>query len=277
MFDMHKIKQLFKKAFIPITIMFIPHSNTKPLNIKIPSIGIIVSLFLWLTGTFYMFSVAVDTIEYQMMKKKLRYYSQQFLELNSTISALKKAELEFKSLFSLGTKEKVLENIDTTYSGSIDMEYIRKEINKTIETVGEIKDYLRVQRDIYFATPKQLPVEGPITSPFGMREHPRSGEENFHGGIDISAPPGTPVRATADGIVSFSGWGGGNGKLVVLEHGFGFTTLYAHNKMILVKVGQKVKRGDIISYVGSTGNATGPHLHYEIWKNGRPVNPRKYL
>ncbi len=277
MLDIHKIKQLCKKAFTPITIMFIPHSNSKPLNIKISSIGIVLSLLLWVSGTFYVFSVAINTIKYQMMKKKLNYYSQQFLELSSTISALKKAEIEFKRLFSLGSKEKVLESIDTSDRGSIDMENIREEIKKTVETVGEIKDYLRLQRDIYFATPKQLPVEGAITSHYGKREHPRSGEYEFHSGIDISASPGSPVRATADGIVSFSGWGGSNGRLVVLEHGFGFTTFYAHNKSIIVTVGQKVKRGDILGYVGSTGNATGPHVHYEVWKDGRPVNPKKYL
>lgn len=258
--------------------MLIPHTHTKPLNLKIPSIGVFLSILLWIFGTIYVFSIAVDTIEYRSMKKKLNYYTQQFLELSSTISALKMAENEFKRLFSLGSKEKVLESVDTSDRGSVDIENIRQEIKKTTETVGEIKDYLRHQRDLYFATPKQLPVkEGTITSYYGEREHPRSGEEGFHTGVDISAPPRTSVRATADGIVSFSGWGGGNGNLVVLEHGFGFTTFYAHNKMNIVKVGQKVKRGDVIGYVGSTGNATGPHVHYEVWKNGRPVNPKKYI
>jgi murein DD-endopeptidase MepM/ murein hydrolase activator NlpD len=85
------------------------------------------------------------------------------------------------------------------------------------------------------------------------------------------------VRATADGIVSFSGWSGGNGNLVVLEHGFGYSTFFAHNKKVNVKVGQIIKRGDIISYIGSTGNSTGPHVHYEVWKDGKSVNPYKYL
>ncbi len=103
------------------------------------------------------------------------------------------------------------------------------------------------------------------------------GENEFHSGIDISTNPGNPVRATADGIVSFSGWSGGSGNLVGLEHGHGFSTFYAHNRINAVKVGQKVHRGDVISYVGSTGNSTGPHVHYEIWKDGRHVNPQKYV
>lgn len=277
MLDIHKIKGLFKKAFTPITIMLVPHSKTRPLNLKIPFIGIFTSIVLWCFGTVYVISIAVDTFEYYKMKERLNYYSQQFFELNATILALKKAEDEFKRLFSLGSKDKVLENIDTSDRGSIDMENLKQQIRKTIETVGEIKDYLHLQRDIYVATPKGFPVEGNISSNYGKREHPRSGENEFHTGLDISTSHGNPVRATADGIVSFSGWSGSSGNLVVVEHGHGFSTFYAHNKMNTVKVGQKVRRGDVIGYVGSTGNSTGPHLHYEIWKDGIPVNPLTYI
>lgn len=276
MLDIHKIKNLYKKAFTPVTIMLIPHSNKRPLNLKIPSIGIFISIILWCIGTLYVFSAAVDSFEYQAMKNKLNYYSEQFSELKATMSALKNAEKEFKRLFSLGSKEKVLENIDTSYSGSIDMENLRHEIEKTFEEVTEIKNYLNLQKDLYLATPKGIPVEGIITSQYGKRKNPWSGDDEFHTGLDISTSPGDPVRATADGIVSFSGWDGGSGNLVVLEHGFDFSTFYAHNKMNIVKVGQKVKRGDVIGYVGSTGNATGPHVHYEIWKDGNPINPNNY-
>ncbi len=277
MLNIHKIRALFKKAFTPITIMLVPHSKTRPLNLKVPFIGMFTSIILWCFGTVYIFSIAVDTFEYYKMKEKLNYYSQQFLELNATISALKKAENEFRRLFSLGSKEKVLENIDTSDNGSIDMENIKQQIKITVETVGEIKDYLHIQRDIYIATPKGFPVRGNISSNYGRREHPGSGENEFHSGIDISTNPGNPVRATADGIVSFSGWSGGSGNLVAVEHGHGFSTFYAHNRINAVKVGQKVHRGDVISYVGSTGNSTGPHVHYEIWKDGRHVNPKKYV
>ena len=118
---------------------------------------------------------------------------------------------------------------------------------------------------------------GTISSSYGKREHPRSGKDEFHSGIDISTSPGNPIRATADGIVSFSGWSSGNGNLVVLEHGFGFSTFYAHNKMNTVKVGQKVSRDEVVGYLGSTGNTTGPHVHYEVWKDGRSVNPHTYI
>lgn len=275
---MQRIKNLMKKAFTPITIMLIPHSSTRSLRLKIPSIGILISIILWLIGTVYVYSIAVDSFEYDRMKTKLSYYTGQFLKLKTTISTLKKAENEFKNLFALKSKEEVLESLDNSDTGSIDMENLKQEIKITMETVGEIKDYLSQQRDLYFATPKGWPVEGGrITSAYGSREHPLNSKKDFHSGIDIAAEPGSPVRATADGIVSFSGWGGGNGKLVVLEHGFGFSTFHAHNKKVNVKIGQKVKRGDIISYIGSTGNSTGPHVHYEIWRDRRSVNPYKYL
>jgi len=275
--DIHKIKGFLKKAFTPVTIMLIPHSKTRPVNFKFPFIGMFTTIVLCCLGIVFILSIAVDTFEYYRMKDKLNYYSQQFLELNKTMTALKKAENEFKRLFSLKSREKVLENLDTSDSGSIDMENLKHQIKSTVESVGEIKDYLRTQRDIYVATPKGSPVVGKISSHYGQREHPRSGEENFHSGIDLSSSPGNPVKATADGIVSFSGWSGGSGNLVVLEHGHGFSTFYAHNRSIPVKVAKKVKRGDIIGYVGSTGYSTGPHVHYEIWKDGKPINPVNYL
>jgi murein DD-endopeptidase MepM/ murein hydrolase activator NlpD len=275
---MHRVRTVLKKAFTPITIMLIPHTDKKSLSIKIPSIGIFVSIILWFIGTVYVFSVAIDAFEYNRMQQKLDYYSSQFMEMKSSMIALKKAETEFRRLFSVKSKEKVLESLDTSDTGSIDMESLKHEIQLSMETIGEIKDYLSQQRDIYVSTPKGWPVDGGhISSPFGSRNHPKSGDYQFHSGVDIAAEPGTPVKATADGIVSFSGWSGGSGNLVALEHGFGYSTYYAHNKMLVVKVGQKVKRGDIIGYIGSTGNSTGPHVHYEVWRDSKPMNPSAYL
>lgn len=274
---MSKVRVLLRKAFTPITIMLIPHSNSKSISLKIPSIGIVISLLLWLTGSLYILTIGVKAIEYEKMEERLLYYSNQFIELKATINALKKAETEFRRLFSLGSKERILENIPTSDSGSLDIEALKEHIRQTIDTVEEIRNYLKTQRDIYMATPRGWPISGRVTSYFGKRENPLNGGEDFHSGIDISAPPGTPIRATADGVVSFSDWSGGSGNLVVIEHGLGYSTLYAHNKSNIVKVGQIVKRGDIIAYSGATGNATGPHSHYEIWKEGRPINPMPFL
>jgi murein DD-endopeptidase MepM/ murein hydrolase activator NlpD len=274
---MSRFRKFLRKAFTPITIMLIPHSSSRHVSLKIPSIGVVLSVAMWLIGSLYVVSMAVNTFEYRKMKEKLNYYSGQFIELNATMTGLKKAESEFMRLFSLGTREKVLENLRTTDSGSIDMEALKDQIRNTMERVKDIREYLKEQKDIYLATPKGWPVPGNITSSYGNRENPVHGGYDFHSGIDISTGSGTAVKATADGVVSFSGWSGGSGNLVALEHGFGYSTFYAHNKRNSVKVGQYVKRGEVIAYSGSTGSSTGPHSHYEIWKEGKHINPMPFM
>ncbi|HEY1903989.1 MAG TPA: M23 family metallopeptidase [Terracidiphilus sp.] len=125
--------------------------------------------------------------------------------------------------------------------------------------------------------PSMWPVEGRVGSSFGEREDPFNGEGAFHSGIDIEAPYGTPVRATADGEVSGAPMGAGYGREVVLLHSHGYETLYGHLSAIAVLPGQHVTLGQVIGYVGQTGRATGPHLHYEVRVNNTPVNPHKYL
>lgn len=117
-----------------------------------------------------------------------------------------------------------------------------------------------------------------ITSQFGIREHPIQGIVKQHTGIDIgNASTGTPVVAAADGIVSYAGWLGGYGNCVMVNHGDGIVTLYGHGNAVLTSTGTEVKKGDIIMEVGSTGNSTGPHLHFEVRENGTCVNPLKYV
>ncbi|MFQ3665611.1 MAG: peptidoglycan DD-metalloendopeptidase family protein [Sphingomonadaceae bacterium] len=120
----------------------------------------------------------------------------------------------------------------------------------------------------------RTPVEGArLSSNFGMRFHPILGYSRMHQGIDFAAPTGTPVVASAAGRVVSAGWGGGYGNLVTIEHAGGMRTRYAHLSRITVKPGQQVAQGQRIGAVGSTGMSTGPHLHYEVWQNGKPVNP----
>jgi murein DD-endopeptidase MepM/ murein hydrolase activator NlpD len=125
--------------------------------------------------------------------------------------------------------------------------------------------------------PSLWPVEGPVTSSFGEREDPFNGEGAFHAGLDISAPSGTAVRATGDGVVDSAALVSGYGREVILDHGHGVRTVYGHLSGMIVISGQRVIRGQIIGYVGQTGRSTGPHLHYEVRINNVPVNPHKYL
>ncbi|MGA2130867.1 MAG: M23 family metallopeptidase [Bryobacteraceae bacterium] len=125
--------------------------------------------------------------------------------------------------------------------------------------------------------PSIWPVEGRLMGGYGVRTDPFSGEGAMHTGVDISAPTGTTVRATADGIVSFAAWYNGYGQLVVVSHGGGVETYYAHLSRFSVVEGQEVRRGDPVGAVGSTGRVTAPHLHYEVRIGGAPVNPNSYL
>jgi len=125
--------------------------------------------------------------------------------------------------------------------------------------------------------PSLWPIEGRVASSFGERLDPINGEGAFHSGIDIDAPYGTPVRAAGDGDVSGTNMGAGYGREVVLDHGHDIVTIYAHLSAIAVLPGQHVIRGQVIGYVGQSGRATGPHLHYEVRVHNVPVNPHKYL
>ncbi len=122
-----------------------------------------------------------------------------------------------------------------------------------------------------------LAVRGTITSTYGSRSDPINGVSSFHQGLDIAAPRGTAVYAAADGTVIYSGYRNSYGNVVMINHGGGIVTVYAHNSSLVAKKGQEVKRGDIISKVGSTGYSTGNHLHFEVRKNGSTVNPRGYI
>lgn len=121
------------------------------------------------------------------------------------------------------------------------------------------------------------PLNGPVSSPFGYRIHPITGTRRLHAGIDISAGYGAPIRAAGNGVVILAEWFGGYGNAIVIDHGGGLTTLYAHQSALNVGVGAAVTAGDVIGYVGSTGFSTGPHLHFETREYGTPVNPMSYL
>lgn len=141
----------------------------------------------------------------------------------------------------------------------------------------EIRRYVRKRSTLLASRPTVWPVHGWISSGFGDRNNPVTGKAGFHTGVDIANDSGTPIHCTADGVVSFAGWEGGYGKLVVVNHGNGFSTYYGHLSEIKAGVGQKVVRGQVVGRMGATGNTTGPHLHYEIRLYGAAVDPTKYM
>lgn len=158
-----------------------------------------------------------------------------------------------------------------------DLELLQSRVIQQEKSFQELEEVVRDRQSLWASTPSIWPTSGWLTSSFGKRISPFSGRLSNHNGIDISARPGTPIIAPASGIVIYSRFNGGFGRFLKLNHGYGVITRYGHLSKVDVKVGQKVKRGDIIAYVGNTGLSTGPHLHYEVAVNKVPVNPMSYI
>lgn len=145
------------------------------------------------------------------------------------------------------------------------------------QSLIKVWDSLSDRKSLLAATPSIKPARGWFTSKFGYRVDPFTRRPVLHAGLDIASPPGTPVHAPADGIVSYAGYESGYGKLVSIDHGYGVVTRFAHNSRLFVEPGQKVSRWDVISAVGSTGRSTGAHCHYEVRVHGVPVDPMNYI
>ncbi len=160
----------------------------------------------------------------------------------------------------------------------LDVDALTRRASVLTRSLNEAYDSLSRQRERMAATPSIMPTKGWLTSAFAReRVHPILHLARPHEGIDVSAPMGVEIDAPAAGIVTDVRWEEGYGNLLTLDHGFGLVTRYAHCSKILVVRGQRVKRGQKIAQVGSTGLSTGPHLHYEVWVNGKPVDPFKYV
>ena len=141
----------------------------------------------------------------------------------------------------------------------------------------EIIQRLRANRDVLEATPSVWPTGGWVTSGFGWRVSPFTGKREFHKGLDISAPAGTPIYAPSRGVVAFIERDPAYGLVLNLTHGTGLVSSYAHLQRVSVKPGQSVQRGEVVAYIGDSGRSTGPHLHYEVRISGIPVNPMRYI
>ncbi len=250
------------------------------------------------SSVFLMFLTFMSGLSFKLIVSN-RNYSSLIAKLSSELEALKKENSQLKEkVFALEKeKEKILEGaVAELKEKSSIIEKILSEIglknkdkNSPSGKGGPFlpapfdKNYKRLlERTEYLIKnikqiPLGYPVYGRITSGFGMRIDPFNGKWAFHSGVDIKGRIGLPIRATADGIVKSIGYNRGYGKYVIIYHGRGFSTLYAHLYKIKVKRWQRVKRGDIIGLMGNTGRSTGPHLHYEVRVGNRPVNPLKFM
>ena len=166
---------------------------------------------------------------------------------------------------------------DRTTPGVASFEEMSTRLSELTQKSRELTGVFDRQRSLLATTPSIWPVRGYLSAGFGNRPDPFTGLRDFHPGLDISAPQGTKILAPADGTVIFAGVKGGYGNAVTVDHGRGIVTHYGHLDAFNVRVGQSVRRGSILGFVGSTGRSTAPHLHYEVWLNGSNQNPLTYI
>jgi murein DD-endopeptidase MepM/ murein hydrolase activator NlpD len=178
----------------------------------------------------------------------------------------------------INLKELIDKDQETLVSGiHKGLTQLNEDANEREQSFNELLIFLREQKSILAAKPSIWPVMGWVTSEFGMRQNPFGSGKEFHKGIDIATGMGKEIVAPADGLVVEVGRGSDEGNMIRIEHGYGLSTSYLHLTKPAAKQGTRIKRGDLIGYVGNTGRSTGPHLHYAVFVNNVPVNPRKYL
>jgi murein DD-endopeptidase MepM/ murein hydrolase activator NlpD len=296
---------MFKKK---LSFMLIPGSREKMRQFSISytfiisSALIIVFLFaanIFLTSSFV--QSKADAHELSRLRAENELLAEKYGELEDDVSRISnmydhlvEKEIVIRNIFNLpeiSLEERELgiggpqKAIDPNLSDAVKLAHkTQTEIDALLrlsryenEKYEEIYGILAEKKTILDHTPSILPARGYKGRGFGMKEDPFTGYKRFHGGIDISNKTGTPIYATADGVVKYTGNAGDLGRMVTINHGYGYQTRYGHLSKIKVKLGQKVRRGDLIGLMGSTGYSTGPHLHYEVHKNGKRVNPLKYI
>ncbi len=261
-------------------------------RIHIPHQAVYIILVLALLGSF---TVCVSVASYARMAWKVANYNALRREADSLRvryrnlqKQVSRTDQQLASLEIYANEVSIAYGIKQKLEGPADISAEGRLVPTFAESVKDY-DFLRSANALALATrssrtfhtidlaPSGWPVEGRLMGAFGDRTDPFSGEGEFHKGVDISAPTGTTVRATANGIVVHAESGNGYGRLVVVDHGGRYQTYYAHLSSFYVHVGQEVRRGDRVGAVGSTGRVTAPHLHYEVRLGGLPKNPRQYL
>ena len=306
-----KSRNIKKKEYF--TFMFLPGPNAKVRTFSISksviksvllSVAAVILLSIYLI---YEYNDVKDKVwELQSMREELMQQKAQvqnfalnILDYKRQMFLLRDLDTKLRRVVSLGPRDKAqqvlgiggpdelgLQNLASM--GEKKQEEALKEMHQELTqlkgaaskqeaSLQMLIEYFEDKRSLYASTPSVWPVRGWVTSPFGNRTSPFSGILKFHEGMDIAAQTGTPVVAPADGVIIKAGFSTGYGNMVEISHGYGLRTIFGHNSRLNVKAGQRVRRGDVISYVGDTGSSTGPHLHYEVRVNGLPVNPVKYM
>ena len=282
------------------TIIFVPHARAKFRKLKVShrllfSIVSLVASSLCLSSFFSVqyFTSLSQTHELSKLRrenKELQVANEQFSKsVESLRTQLHTVEDRTRKLAIIAG----IDALDETSMGGVggarqndplSANPYRDDVDKmgfrsrTLERdLSILEERFTAQMQLLSSTPSIVPVRGILTDGFGGRSDPFTGEPGKHLGIDVSSAVGQAVRAPADGVVVKASWENGYGNVVYLSHGYGYSTRYGHLSGFGARPGQRVKRGDVVGYVGSTGRSTGPHLHYEVRLNNNPVNPLEYI
>ena len=221
--------------------------------------------------------------EVQGFKKKMAHLEKFDRKLRTATALGKPEEVTPKKWGIGGTSEedlnsiKLSSNATTLEKLSVDLKQLKAQADLQEISFFQLDQFFKDRQSLLASTPSIWPTKGWVTSGFGYRISPYTGVREMHEGLDIAARMSSEVIAPADGIVIRVGRSFGLGVLLEIDHGYGVVSRYGHNSKNLVKVGEHVKRGQVISYVGNTGRSTGPHVHYEVLLNGIPVNPMRYI
>jgi len=294
-----------KKKF---SVLFIPRQTGKIFETKV-SIHVLIALCIGIvlvisSGLFLILdasSRASDKLKLRLLEKENTYLQAKQDELNSAISDLKgqmveliEQEKKVRMVFGLPEVDAQIRElgvggpapsklvdispeVEEAYRAESELERLLRQARFEKENFEQIYSSLSERKKILDHSPSIRPTSGYLSCGFGVRIDPFTGRRQLHQGVDLAADIGTPVYVTADGVVNHVGRDVGLGKLVRIDHLYGYTTVYAHLSRITVKRGQHVKRGDLVGAVGNTGYSTGPHLHYEVHYQGRAQNPLKYF
>ena len=280
------------------------HLNREQYIAMVSAIAILLGAFIFISAEYlgnHLYEKRLHKIKnnYVSITKNLQILKERLNEIDENVNQIEEKDLAIRSYagmpeidkeirkLGIGGRSiesaKIFDNFAPVINKELatlelDVEKLSREVKLELNSYSSI--YEKVQEDIrrIAMIPSIRPVEeGYLNSTFGYRNDPIDNVKRFHQGQDITVKTGTPIYAPADGIVKRAYYAGGFGNHIKLQHGAGYTTLYAHLSKIKVKHGQKVKRGDIIGLTGNTGRSTAPHLHYEIHHNGKPQNPLDYF
>ena len=300
------VARLLRGAAKPISIFIIPHGELPSLRLNLPAALLALIVAAWTGLTVWAGYIAGRHFDYyvtkadnKILRSKMGYVSHQVEKGLAYLEMARKTDKQLRKMlgmnpaliddsgFTGGPTDSDLSDFrkrlsnraseikETALNNSIIR--MQEESRRRLSSYSEVTWYLANKHNASKATPCMWPASGRITSYFGYRLPPMRFASERHTGIDIANKPGTPVRATADGVVRFAGWASGYGLSMVVDHGFSYSTLYGHLSELAVKEGDPVRRGQLVGRMGSTGTSTGPHLHYEVWVDEVPKNPVKYL